>query len=142
MNVIRNIAFIAVAVIGFMLLMNLLQMQPDDNSGNLDAKRKKMSNSGEDETSTGIPCQTIPNNLPRYQDAATPSSAKTFLNVPDADWTPDFEARLGGFFLAVDVAPSNFTLKFFGRKLIWRYLNSPDGQLSDLLVLKGAKHCA
>lgn len=88
-----------------------------------------------------MPCQEVPDNLPRFQNAVTPANAKTFLNVPDADWTPDFESRLRGFFLAVDVEPTDYSMKYFGAKLIWQYLGSQDGQLPDMVVLKASKRC-
>ncbi len=141
MNTVRNIALIVAAAIGLLLLIRLLfppAATGDSGDGNPGGENPAPNGSGQ---SAGIPCQNIPDNLPRYQTAATPPGAKAYLNVSDADWTQDFEARLRGFFLAVDVEPSDFTMKYFGAKLIWQYLNSPEGQLPDLLVLKASKRC-
>ncbi len=107
-----------------------IQINPKDNK------------SGSGDTKAGpMPCQQVPDNLPKYQNAQTPPGAKSFLKVSDDDWTPDFEARLRGFFLALDVEPSDFTMKYFGADLIWQYLNSSEGQLPDLIVLKASKRC-
>lgn len=96
---------------------------------------------GDPGTPGAIPCQKVPGNFPPFQNAATPPGAKAFLGVTDAEWTSEFEARLRGFFLAVDVEPTEYAMKYFGSKLIWQYLNSQDGQLPDLIVLKGSKRC-
>lgn len=96
---------------------------------------------GDPGTPGAIPCQKVPGNFPPFQNTATPPGAKAFLGVTDAEWTSEFEARLRGFFLAVDVEPTEYAMKYFGSKLIWQYLNSQDGQLPDTVVLKGSKRC-
>ncbi len=138
MKSIRDIVIVAAVAIGLLLLIVYL-FRPGKTAADAG------SNQGEepegDQPPGTLPCQSIPENLPPFQNAVTPPGAKAYLNVPDADWTPDFEARLRGFFLAVDVGPSDFTLKYFGAAIIWQYLNSPEGQLSDLLTLKASKRC-
>ena len=137
MKSIRDIVIIAAVAIGLLVLVVFL-FRP----GKAVAKDKNNGDATGDDPPVGpLPCQNVPDNLPHFQNAMTPPGAKAFLGVPDADWTPDFEARLRGFFLAVDVEPSDFTMKYFGAGLIRQYLNSPDGQLPDLIVLKGSKRC-
>ena len=138
MKNIRDIVLIAAVVIGLLLLVVFLFRR---DKAAADATQQPGQSPGGDPPRVPFPCQNIPDHLPRFQTASTPSAAKTFLGVPDADWTADVEARLRGFFLALDVEPSDFTMKYFGAPLIWQYLNSPEGQLSDLLVLKGVKRC-
>lgn len=138
MKNIRDIVLIAAVAIGLLLLVVYLfrpgkaAVTPDDGTGDTpgDNPQPKLQS-----------CHNVPENLPAYQNATTPPGAKAYLNVPDADWTPDFEARLRGFFLAVDVEPTDFTMKYFGAEAIWQYLNTADGQLPDQLVLKGSKRC-
>lgn len=137
MKSIRDIVIIAAVAIGLLALVVFLfrpgkAATKDKNSGDA---------TGDDPPVGPLPCQNIPGNLPPFQNAVTPSGAKAFLGVPDADWTPEFEARLRGFFMAMDVEPTEYTMKYFGSKLIWQYLNSQDGQLPDMVVLKGSKRC-
>lgn len=138
MKTARDIVIIAAIAIGLLLLLVFLfrsnktaSPQGGNNGGT----------PGDDPPSGPLPCQNIPGNLPPFQNAVTPSGAQAFLNVPEVDWTPEFEARLRGFFLAVDVEPSDSTMKYFGAAIIWQYLNSSDGQLPDQLVLKASKRC-
>ncbi len=138
MKSVRDIVIIAAIVIGLLLLIVFLFRPAKTAPDKTDSKGEPP----QDNPPPGpLPCQNIPANLPPYQNAVTPPGAKAYLNVPDADWTPDFEARLRGFFLAVDVEPSDATMKYFGASQIWQYLNSPEGQLPDLLVLKSSKRC-
>jgi len=138
MKSIRDIVIVAAVAIGLLLLIVYL-FRPGKTAA--DAGTNQNGEPDGDQPPGTLPCQSIPENLPPFQNAVTPPGAKAYLNVPDADWTPDFEARLRGFFLAVDVEPSDFTLKYFGAAIIWQYLNSPEGQLSDLLTLKASKRC-
>lgn len=138
MKSIRDIVIVAAVAIGLLLLIVHL-FRPGKTAA--DAGTNQNGEPDGDQPPGTLPCQSIPENLPPFQNAVTPPGAKAYLNVPDADWTPDFEARLRGFFLAVDVEPSDFTLKYFGAAIIWQYLNSPEGQLSDLLTLKASKRC-
>ncbi|MFN0012975.1 MAG: hypothetical protein ACKVU2_00375 [Saprospiraceae bacterium] len=138
MKSIRDIVIVAAVAIGLLLLIVYL-FRPGKSAA--DAGSNQGEEPDGDQPPGTLPCQSIPENLPPFQNAVTPPGAKAYLNVPDADWTPDFEARLRGFFLAVDVEPSDFTLKYFGAAIIWQYLNSPEGQLSDLLTLKASKRC-
>ncbi len=138
MKNIRGIIIIVAVVIGLLLLVVFL-FRPAKTTP--DAGNKPGDPPDVDPPKGPLPCQNIPGNLPSFQNAVTPPGAKTFLGVPEANWTPEFEARLRGFFLAVDVEPSDSTMKYFGAAIIWQYLNSSDGQLSDLLVLKASKRC-
>jgi len=138
MKSISHIVIVAAVAIGLLLLVVFLFRRVKASPG---AGGENGNVPGDDPPPGPLPCQNVPDNLPHFQNAVTPSGAKAFLGVPDADWTPDFEARLRGFFLAVDVEPSDFTMKYFGAGLIRQYLNSPDGQLPDLIVLKGSKRC-
>ncbi|MEQ1744894.1 MAG: hypothetical protein ABMA02_05690 [Saprospiraceae bacterium] len=138
MKSIRDIVIVAAVAIGLLLLIVYL-FRPGKSAA--DAGGNKGGEPDGDQPPGALPCQSIPENLPPFQNAVTPPGAKAYLNVPDADWTSDFEARLRGFFLAVDVEPSDFTMKYFGAAIIWQYLNSPEGQLSDLLTLKASKRC-
>jgi hypothetical protein len=136
MKTTRNIVIIVAVAIGLLLLVFLFRKPQKPDSGDTPGDPQD-----DGPQSANAPCQNVPDNLPPFQNAVTPPGAKAYLGIPDADWTPDFEARLRGFFLAVDVEPSDFTLKYFGAKVIWQYLNSPDGQLPDQLVLKASKRC-
>ena len=139
MKSIRDIVVVAAVAIGLLILVVFL-FRP--NKASASNGKNNGDTTGDDPPPVGpLPCQNIPDNLPPFQNTVTPSGAKAFLGVPDADWTPDFESRLRGFFLAVDVEPSDFTMKYFGASVIWQYLNSPEGQLPDLVVLKASKRC-
>lgn len=139
MKSIRDIVVIAAVAIGLLVLVVFL-FRP--NNASASNGKNNGDATGDDPPPVGpLPCQNIPDNLPHFQNAVTPPGAKAFLGVPDAEWTADFEARLRGFFLAVDVEPSDFTMKYFGASVIWQYLNSPEGQLPDLVVLKASKRC-
>ena len=138
MKSIPHIVIIAAVAIGLLLLVVFLFRRVKASPG---TGGENDNGSGDDPPVGPLPCQNVPDNLPHFQNAVTPSGAKAFLGVPDAGWTPDFEARLRGFFLAVDVEPSDFTMKYFGASVIWQYLNSPEGQLPDLVVLKASKRC-
>ncbi|MBK8968620.1 MAG: hypothetical protein R3D58_07095 [Saprospiraceae bacterium] len=136
----REIVLTALVVVAIIVAALALFLKRTDTQGetpneqNTDDKRDKMG--------TGpMPCQKVPANLPKYKTALTSPGAKDYLKVPDEEWTADFEARLRGFFVAVDVEPSDFTLKYFGADLIWKYLDSQDGQLPDLLVIQSSKRC-
>ena len=138
MKSIRDIVIIAAVAIGLLLLVVFL-FRPAKTAP--DAGNKPGDPPDADRPTGPLPCQNIPGNLPPFQNAVTPPGAKAFLGVPETDWTPEFEARLRGFFLAVDVEPSDSTMKYFGAVIIWQYLNSPDGQLPDQIVLKASKRC-
>jgi hypothetical protein len=136
MKTIRNIVLLVAVAIGLLLLVFLFRKPKKPDTGDTPGDPQDDA-----PPSTNVPCQNVPDNLPSFQNAVTPPGAKAYLGVPDADWTPDFEARLRGFFLAVDVEPSDFTMKYFGANAIWKYLDSPEGQLPDQLVLKASKRC-
>lgn len=138
MKSIPHIVIVAAVAIGLLLLVVFLFRPAKAAPG---TGGENGNGPGDDPPPGPLPCQNVPDNLPPFQNSVTPPGAKAFLGVPDANWTPDFEARLRGFFLAVDVEPSDATMKYFGAAIIWQYLNSPDGQLPDLLVLKGSKRC-
>jgi hypothetical protein len=136
MRSIRDIVVIAAVAIGLLLLVVYL-FRP--------VKAVATPDTGDDSAPGDSPqpkhCHNVPENLPAFQNPVTPPGARAYLNVSDADWTPEYEARLRGFFLAVDVEPSDFTMKYFGADAIRQYLNTADGQLPDQLVLKGSKRC-
>lgn len=136
-NIVLTALIVVVILVGIFAFLTPVENNPDQSN------RQRTGGTQNPGSGNGnIPCQKIQSNLPTYPpSASTPPGAKNYLNVLDEEWTPDFEARLRGFFVAVDVEPSDFTMKYFGGDLIWQYLNSQDGQLPDLLVVQGSKRC-
>ena len=102
MKTTRNIVLLVAVAIGLLLLVFLFRKPKKPDTGDTPGDPQD-----DGPQSANAPCQNVPDNLPSFQNAVTPPGAKAYLGVPDADWTPDFEARLRGFFLAVDVEPSD-----------------------------------
>jgi len=96
-------------------------------------------------STTGNPatggCVNVPENLPKFKTAVVPGIAKEYLGVTDAQFTDAFQQRLLGFFVSLDVEPSEYSMKYFGKEAIAAYLNSPDGQLPHWNTVKGVRRC-
>lgn len=108
---------------------------------NTDAKGDKMK--GYDHVPKPfVSCFEIPTQFPRYDNAAVPSATMELLNAKKVKINGMSEARVRGFFKAIDVAPSaGAIISYIGAAKVWEYLNSQDGQLPYDLVVLGASRC-
>lgn len=106
---------------------------------NTDDKKSKTSGNIGDPVDAG--CFHVPREFPKFQPLSIPDAAKSILGISDADWTTVFQDRLLGWFIAIDVAPSDYVLNYYGKELIMQYLNSPVGIYPSNIVVKGSARC-
>jgi hypothetical protein len=86
-------------------------------------------------------CFEVPSQLPPFSSPLTPSDAQQYLGFTGPEFTDQLQYRILGFFAAIDVQPTNERMKFFGKKAILDYLNTPSGQLPHWDVVKASLRC-
>jgi hypothetical protein len=88
------------------------------------------------------PCFAVPSTFPPFSQAIIPAGTDQFLGLSGPQFTDALQARIIGFFAALDVNPTLERLQYFGKQAVLDYLQTPSGKLPHWDVVKASLRCS